>query len=60
MIEDYAAEMDTIVFNTSIREGIVVPEAQTVRQPLIDYAKNSKPNIDYKAFTTELLQKIGE
>lgn len=60
MIEDYAKQMNTIVFDTSIREGIAVPEAQTVKQPLIDYAKNSKPNIDYKAFTTELLQKIGE
>ena len=60
MIEDYAKQMNTVVFNTSIRESIVVAEAQTVREPLIDYAKNSKPNIDYKAFTTELLQMIGE
>lgn len=60
MIEDYAEQMNTIVFHTSIREGIAVAEAQTVREPLIDYAKNSKPNIDYKAFTTELLQKLGE
>lgn len=60
MIEDYSKQMDTIVFNTSIRESIVVAEAQTVREPLIDYAKNSKPNIDYKAFTTEILHMIGE
>lgn len=60
MIEDYAKQMNTIVFDTSIREGIAVAEAQTVREPLIDYAKNSKPNIDYKAFTTELLKRIGE
>lgn len=60
MIGDYAKQMNTIVFHTSIREGIAVAEAQTVREPLIDYAKNSKPNIDYKAFTTELLQKLGE
>ena len=60
MIEEYAEQMQTIVFNTSIREGIAIAEAQTVREPLIDYAKNSKPNIDYKAFTTELLQNIGE
>ena len=59
MIEGYAKQMGTTVFNTSIRESIVVPEAQTLRKPLIDYAKSSKPNIDYKAFTTELLQKIG-
>lgn len=59
MIEDYAKEMNTTVFTNTIREGIAVAEAQTVREPLIDYAKNSKPNIDYKGFTTELLQKIG-
>lgn len=58
MIEDYAKQMNTVVFNTTIREGIAVAEAQTVRQPLIDYAKSSKPNIDYKAFTTELLNMI--
>lgn len=60
MIEEYAEQMNTTVFDTSIREGIAVPESQIVRQPLIDYGKNSKPNIDYKAFTTELLKKIGE
>lgn len=60
MIEDFAKQMNTIVFDTTVREGIAVPEAQTVRQPLIDYAKSSKPNIDYKAFTTELLKRIGE
>lgn len=60
IINNYSKQMDTIIFNTSIRESIVVAEAQTVREPLIDYAKNSKPNIDYKAFTTELLKMIGE
>lgn len=60
MIEDYAKQMNTIVFNATIREGIAVAEAQTVRQPLIDYAKNSNPNIDYKGFTSEVLKMLGE
>ena len=60
MIEEYAEQMNTVVFNATIREGIAVAEAQTVRKPLIDYEKNSNPNIDYKAFTTELLKMIGE
>lgn len=59
MIEDYAKEMKTTVFDTAIREGVAVAEAQTLREPLIDYAKNSRPNIDYNEFTSELLQKIG-
>jgi chromosome partitioning protein len=58
MIEDTAHDMNTTVFNATIREGVAVPEAETMRVPLIDYAKNSKPNIDYKAFTTELLKKV--
>lgn len=60
MIEDYAKLMNTVVFNTTIREGIAVAEAQTVRQPLIDYAKSSNPNIDYKGFTSEVLKMLGE
>ena len=59
MIEDYAKKINTTVFKTAIREGIVVAEAQTVRQPLIDYAKTSKVNDDYKAFALEVLQIIG-
>lgn len=59
MIEDFATEMDTTVFETTIREGIAVAEAQAMQQDLIDYAKSSKPNIDYKAFTTELIKRIG-
>lgn len=60
MIEEYAGQIHTTVFSASIVEGIAVAEAQTVRRPLIDYAANSKPALDYKAFTDELLQKIGE
>ena len=60
MIEDTARDMNTSVFNATIRDGIAVPEAETMRVPLIDYAKSSKPNIDYKAFTTELLKKVEE
>lgn len=59
MIDDFAQQMNTSTFAATIREAVAVREAQTLRKPLIDYAKNSKPNIDYKAFTNELLQKIG-
>lgn len=59
MIQDFAQRMNTEVFKTTIREAVAVKESQTVRKPLIDYSRNSKPNIDYKAFTSELLRKIG-
>lgn len=60
MIDEYAKLMDSSLFETTIREGISAAEAQIVRKPLIDYARNSKPNIDYKAFAAEVLKKIGE
>lgn len=57
-LETFAEKVNTVIFDTTIREGIAVAEAQTVREPLIDYAKNSKPNIDYKGFTSEVLRMI--
>ena len=59
MIDDYTKQMNTKIFDTSIRESVIVREAQTVRQPLIDYGRKSKPNQDYVEFTEELLQMIG-
>lgn len=60
MIEEFALEqMHTSVFDTSIRESVIVREAQTVREPLIDYGRKSKPNQDYMAFTEKLLQMMG-
>lgn len=58
MIEEYATQINTSLFSTVIRDGIAVPEAQTMRKPLIDYAPKSKPNQDYKDLVEEIIQKI--
>lgn len=47
-----------MVFNTSIRQGIAVTEAQFKQQPLIDYAGKSKPALDYINFADEVLERI--
>lgn len=59
-IAERAKQMHTKVFNTTIREGIVVAEAQTVGKSLIEYAPNSKPCIDYKGFATEVLKRLED
>lgn len=59
MIADYAKQMNTKIFETSIRESIAVPEAQTVRQSLNDYAPKSKPAADYKALASEIERSIS-
>lgn len=58
-LEEKAMNLHTTVFNTKIREGIAVPEAQMMGEPLITYAPKSKPNLDYVAFTDEVLKRIG-
>lgn len=59
LIEEYAGELGTTIFNHTIREGIVVPESQMAQQPLIAYAnKKSKPNLDYQGFTQEVIGRI--
>ena len=51
-----AAELNTKVFNSTIRECIAVKEAHLMRESIFDY-ENGKSNaaIDYEAFIDELL-----
>lgn len=53
-IEAQAASMGTKVFDTFIREGVAVEQAQALRQSLFDYAPNSNPANDYKALFSEM------
>ena len=57
-LDERAKNLKTTVFKTTIREGIAVPEAQTIGQSLIEYAPTSKPCIDYKGFATEVLKRL--
>ena len=55
------AEMnDTKVFDTYIREGVSVREAQTVRQNLFTYAPHSNPALDFQKFIKTEYLKIKE
>ena len=42
-IEDQARQMGTKVYNTYIREGVAVEQAQALRQSIFSYAPNSNP-----------------
>ena len=57
-IIQYAREINTEVFETFIRESVVVKESQTCRKDLIDYAPKSNPTIHYKKLTQEILRRI--
>ena len=55
-IKQYAKGINTLMFNTYIREGVAVPESQATRQDLIDYAPKSNPASDYERFLKRMRQ----
>ena len=50
-----SAELNVPILNSTIRDGVAVREAQTLRQSLFEYAPKSKPAKDY----LDLLAEIG-
>lgn len=58
-LQDIAEQMNTILFDTFIRESTKAREAQAARIPLISYAPNSTTAADYMSFVSELI-KDGE
>ena len=55
IISEKCRELNIPVYQTTIREGIAVREAQTQRQSIFDYAPKSKPAQDYM----QLIKEIG-
>jgi chromosome partitioning protein len=53
-IAEQAQEMGTRLFDTYIREGTAVEQAQALQQSLFDYAPNSNPAQDYAALFREM------
>lgn len=58
LLTERVQTMDTILFDTKIREGVAVPEAQAMQMSLIDYAPKSKPCMDYDLLVDEILQRV--
>ena len=59
LLTDRAKEMNTVLLDTKIREGVAVAEAQAMQTSLIDYAPKSKPCLDYEMLVDEILRKVG-
>jgi len=52
-------ELGDKVFKTKIRKNVTIAEAPLESKNIMDYAPRSNGAIDYKAFTYELLAKLG-
>jgi chromosome partitioning protein len=57
VIDGKATEMKTELYNTFIREGVAIREAQTQSTSVFDYAPSSNPAIDYDNFIIEYLNQ---
>jgi chromosome partitioning protein len=55
-VEAKAGELDSKLYDTIIREGVSIREAQTARQGIFDYAPKSNPALDYMDFINEYLK----
>lgn len=56
IMQQLAQKLGTKVFNTTIREGIAVKEAQISQRTIFDYAPKAKVTDDYRAFIEEILK----
>ncbi len=58
MINDTAQQIGTFLYDTVIREGIAIKEAQAIRQDIFNYSSKSNAATDYQNFMEELLERI--
>lgn len=59
ILPEFAKEMETIVFNTTIAESVKCQEAQAMFASIFDYAPNSTTAQDYSKFIKEMMKMIG-
>lgn len=57
-IQAEAEAMNTVVFNTHIRQGIDIEKAQALRQSIYNYAPRCNPAIDYANLFEELKGRL--
>ncbi|GMO68099.1 MAG: AAA family ATPase [Endomicrobiia bacterium] len=57
VMESLAKKLNTIVYETTIRESVVISEAQMMQQSIFDYALKSNIAKDFEAFVEEFLRQ---
>lgn len=58
-VDRAAAQLETKVYKTTIRESVAVREAQLLRCDFLKEAPNANATIDYKSFVAEFLEDEG-
>jgi chromosome partitioning protein len=58
-VEAAAAQLETKVFKTTIRESVAVREAQLLHSDFLKEAPNANATLDYESFIAEFLESEG-
>ena len=58
-VENAAEVMETVVYDTKIRESVAVKETQLLRTDIYTEAPRATATLDYKAFVDEFLKREG-
>ena len=58
VLPNYAAQMGTKIFRSTIRESVKMKESVMLRTRLSEYAKGSTVETDYNDFVDELLREV--
>jgi len=58
LLPDFAKQLSTKIFESTIRESVKCQEAQTLQMRLSDYAPSCTTYADYEAFVDELLREV--
>lgn len=58
-IQEFSESIDGAIYQSVIREGVAVREAQINRESIFTYAPKSNPAVDYAAFIQEYIEQEG-
>ena len=60
IIPQKVKELDSVVFETKIRESVKLRESQLLGRSIFEYAPNNPVAIDYNLFVEEVLRKVRD
>lgn len=60
LIDRSVKQMNIKLFNTRIRESMILCEAQGMQMNILECSPRSKPSLDYQMLTGEILESMNQ
>ena len=59
-VEQIAKELNTTLFESTIRQGVAIRESQLLQSDIFTESPKSKVALEYSSFVDEVIQRISE